>query len=176
MQAPRTFDLPCPWVPLQSVTAAASRESLNDGSGRCICGAKPPNNSNRSTAHPVLGAHTRRYVAEVRCRKETSSRRQRSRIARGERMPALSSTSAEASVQLGTLPRMRCCAGKNVGRNRGSTRHAIARDNAHATSSQRASPSPGPKPRRGASSSRGSWPKPTSPRRRIPLGCSRPKL
>jgi hypothetical protein len=31
MQASRAFDLPCPWAPLQSMTAAASRESPGDG-------------------------------------------------------------------------------------------------------------------------------------------------
>jgi hypothetical protein len=40
MQASRAFDLPCPWAPLQSMTAAASRELPNEPNVRWFCGAK----------------------------------------------------------------------------------------------------------------------------------------
>lgn len=40
MQASRAFDLPCPWVPLQSMTAAASRRTPGRPGPAVSCGGK----------------------------------------------------------------------------------------------------------------------------------------
>jgi hypothetical protein len=53
MQACRTLDLPCPWVPLQSVTAAASRRLPDRQERGAKLRGKATRSSNRSTALPV---------------------------------------------------------------------------------------------------------------------------
>jgi hypothetical protein len=53
MQAPRTLDLPCPWVHYRVLPQRLVVDSLIERSARCICGAKPPKCSNRSATFPV---------------------------------------------------------------------------------------------------------------------------
>ena len=53
MRAPSAFDLPCPWAPLQSMTAAASRLTLNSRSAPVRCTGQ----SHR--AHRVVRLRTR---------------------------------------------------------------------------------------------------------------------
>ena len=53
MQAPRTLDLPCPWVHYRVLPQRLVVDSLIERSRRCICGAKPPDYSNRSATFPV---------------------------------------------------------------------------------------------------------------------------
>jgi hypothetical protein len=62
VQAPIAGDLPCPSVPLQSVTAGASRRVLWAGGARLVVlrGAKSPASSSRSAALPALGLGSRR--------------------------------------------------------------------------------------------------------------------
>jgi hypothetical protein len=101
MQASRAFDLPCPWVPLQSMTAAASREFPSRSNVRWICGAKSPSDSSRSTAHPVSGHTPEGVRAESSSSRGASPERWRSRIAPSGGF-ALSRASAEAGVRFGT--------------------------------------------------------------------------
>jgi hypothetical protein len=62
VQAPGAGDLPCPSVPLQSVTAGASRRASRAGETRLVLsrGAKSPASSSRSAALPALGGSSRR--------------------------------------------------------------------------------------------------------------------
>ena len=53
VQAPQTFDLPCPWAPLQSVAAAASREFPYRRVRAASLQAEPPSRSERRATSPV---------------------------------------------------------------------------------------------------------------------------
>jgi hypothetical protein len=59
VQAPRTFDLPCPWAPLQSMTTAASREYPYRGERAAILRGKATNTLGTACYVTGFGAHTR---------------------------------------------------------------------------------------------------------------------
>ena len=153
MQASRAFDLPCPWVPLQSLSAAASRESLNDGADGGF--AKQSHRAARTVRLRI------RFPPRARGSGVESSSPQRSKpvlAAKPDRskrgLYALNRSEAEASVRLCPLPRRTAC-----------TR--TARSELHQLSDR--------SPSGGASSKRQGRSKPELPRRNLPVGVSRPK-
>ena len=97
MQAPRTLDLPCPWVHYRVLPQRLAYDSLIERSTRCICGAKPPNHSNRSATLPVSEGTPEGVRTESPSRKGQAPGTAEP-DARSE-MKAVYRTSAEASVR-----------------------------------------------------------------------------
>ena len=62
VQAPRTFDLPCPCAPLQSMTTAASREYPYRGERAAILRGKATNTLDTACYVTGFGARTRGYA------------------------------------------------------------------------------------------------------------------
>jgi hypothetical protein len=124
MQAPLAFDLPCSWAPLQSLTAAASRDSRTLGPSAILRGAKSP-----AASFALL--RTRSRVA----RPKTSNRA--SVTAPGQ---------APFGSEAGSLEARDTCAESRGSRNLRSPPRAAPKDDAHASISRRASPILGPKP------------------------------
>jgi hypothetical protein len=124
MRAPLAFDLPCPWVPLQSITAAASRDSRSER---------------------AVGTFARQSYRAAR----SARLRIRSRVTRPKECGRASVTAmgqAPHGSEAGLLEARSVCAESRENQSLRSTPHAISKDGVHANSSQRASPDPEPKP------------------------------
>jgi hypothetical protein len=104
MQARRTLDLPCPWVPLQSIPAAASRRFPDRQERGVHCGAKPPSYSPRSTAFPVPERTPEGVQTESPSSSGASPLETKPDARRGDE--CLRRTSAEATVRRDAKSRM----------------------------------------------------------------------
>jgi len=104
MQAARTLDLPCPWVPLQSITAAASRRFPDREEHGVYLRGKATFCSNRSAAFPVPASTPEGVRAESPLgRGQALGTAEPDARSIGERVSRMS---AEASIRGGVTPRV----------------------------------------------------------------------
>jgi hypothetical protein len=153
VQAPRTFGLPCPWAPLQSMTAAASRRFPSP-----------------SFASGVFAGQSHRFARDgvLRFRFRSTPPKARGRVPVVERGNPIAG-------RAGMLEAKGACAVSGGGRGRRSSLCAVTSDGAARERFAASFTGPRAEARAGASSTRRARPKPCSRRRSCPFGGSRPK-